>query len=183
MHPQDIALTCQKKIVEFVAARQASIPLIHDQLKPREWDRSDFQIWQKPVDSWMKFNCDGAWMQAHIKGGAGWVARDSNGWMDGNGMGCRGFFIPVDSSYGSKSSAEAMTTGLEARVIRMMVETDCKQLVAMIHGNMKTDTTIDNIIHDIKLMASHVISFAFVNHRCNATAHLIAAHVSHVGSP
>ncbi|CAL9024792.1 unnamed protein product [Prunus brigantina] len=108
--------------------------------------------------------------------------------MDGNGMGCRGFFVPVDSGYGSRSSAEAMTTGLEARVTRMMVVTDCKQLVAMIHGNMKTYTTIDSIIHDIKLMASHVISFAFVNHRCNvvscnATAHLIAAHVSHVGSP
>ncbi|CAB4284048.1 unnamed protein product [Prunus armeniaca] len=49
-----------------------------------------------------------------------------------------------------------------------MVEIDCKQLVAMLTGNMKTDTdtAIDGIIHDIK---------------CNAAAHLVAAHVSRVG--
>ncbi|BFG14968.1 hypothetical protein CerSpe_012420 [Prunus speciosa] len=65
----------------------------------------------------------------------------------------------------------------------MMVETDCKQLVAMLHGHMKTDTTIDGIIHDIKVLASHVgqVSFTFVNRRCNAAAHLVAAHVSRMG--
>ncbi|CAL8082678.1 unnamed protein product [Prunus armeniaca] len=65
----------------------------------------------------------------------------------------------------------------------MMVETDSKQLVAMLHGNMKTDTAIDGIIHDIKLLACQVgqISFTFVNRRCNAAAHLVAAHVSRVG--
>ncbi|KAI5337638.1 hypothetical protein L3X38_016909 [Prunus dulcis] len=70
-----------------------------------QWDRSDFQIWQKPADGWMKFNCDGAWMQAYMRGGAGWVARDS-----------------------------------------MMVETNCKQLVAMLHVYVKTDTAIAGII-------------------------------------
>ncbi|ONI14140.1 hypothetical protein PRUPE_4G264300 [Prunus persica] len=103
IHPQDIALRCQKQIVEFVVAGQASIPLIHDQPRPPEWDRSDFQIWQKPADGWMKFNCDGAWTQAHMKGGARWVARDSNGWMEMAGG--VWVFVPVGFGCGSGSSA------------------------------------------------------------------------------
>ncbi|KAL6284470.1 hypothetical protein ACE6H2_015399 [Prunus campanulata] len=84
---------------------------------------------------------------------------------------------------GTEAVWEAVAAGLEAQVTKMMVEIDCKQLVAMLHGNMKTDTTIGGIIHDIKLLASHVgqVSFAFLNRRCNATAHLVATHVSHMG--
>ncbi|CAL9022199.1 unnamed protein product [Prunus brigantina] len=65
----------------------------------------------------------------------------------------------------------------------MEVETDSKQLVAMLHGDMQTDTSIDGILHDIKLMASKVgqLSFSLVNRRCNAAAHLVAAHVARVG--
>ncbi|CAL9026430.1 unnamed protein product [Prunus brigantina] len=78
---------------------------------------------------------------------------------------------------------EAVATGLEAGVSNMVVETDSKQLVAMLHGNMLTDSAIDGIIHDIKFMASQVgqILFTFVHHRCNAAAHLVAAHVARVG--
>ncbi|BFG35056.1 hypothetical protein CerSpe_213300 [Prunus speciosa] len=117
-----------------------------------------------------------------MRGGAGWVARDSNRWMEMAG-GVGGF--PCQSALATEAEVvrEAVAAGLEARAARMMVETDCKQLVAMLHGTMKTDTTIDDIIHDIKLLASHVdhVSFTFVNRRCNAAAHLVAAHVSRVG--
>ncbi|CAL9017614.1 unnamed protein product [Prunus brigantina] len=180
--PHEIALTCQKQIEEFVAAGPVSIPLIHDQPRPPEWDRSGAQTWQKPADSWMKVNCDGAWAQATMKGGAGWVARDCNGWMEMAG-GVGGFSCASALAAEAVAMREAVAVGMGAGFTKLVVETDSKQLVAMVHGDLKTDTTIDGILHDIKLMASEVgqISFVFVNRRCNAAAHLVAAHVARLG--
>ncbi|XP_021808910.1 uncharacterized protein LOC110752537 [Prunus avium] len=160
--------------------QEASIPLINDQPRPPEWDRSEFQAWQKSAASWMKFNYNGAWTQAQMRGEAGWVARDSNGWMEMAG-GVEGFLGQPALATEAEAVQEAMVAGLEARVTRMMVETDYKQLVAMLQGDMKMNTSIESIIHDIKVLASHVgqVSFTFVNRRCNAAAHLVAAHVSY----
>ncbi|KAH0995934.1 hypothetical protein GBA52_019798 [Prunus armeniaca] len=90
-----------------------------------------------------------------MRGGAGWVAWDSNGCMEMAG-GVRGFSCQSALAAEAEAVREAVAAGLEARVTRIMVEIDCKQLVAMLTGNMKTDTdtAIDGIIHDIKLLAS-----------------------------
>ncbi|CAB4314458.1 unnamed protein product [Prunus armeniaca] len=92
-----------------------------------------------------------------MRGGAGWVAWDSNGCMEMAG-GVRGFSCQSALAAEAEAVREAVAAGLEARVTRIMVEIDCKQLVAMLTGNMKTDTdtAIDGIIHDIKLLASQV---------------------------
>ncbi|XP_021818901.1 uncharacterized protein LOC110760860 [Prunus avium] len=79
--PTTMVRSLQAQVQEYRAALMSANPLINE--LPRLLDRaqSGSASWVKPAHGWVKANCDGAWLQQTQRGGAGWVIRDTYGWL------------------------------------------------------------------------------------------------------
>ncbi|KAM1993517.1 hypothetical protein ACFX16_009840 [Malus domestica] len=139
--------------------------------------------WIKPPFGVIKINCDDAWCSHDGVGGYGWVARDFAGIFKGaSGVGK----VLCDSSI--MAEAEALRMAIIAAVERgfgsVLLETDSKILVDMIHGKLQPDATLKGILWDITTIKQHLcsIKFLYTPRACNEVVHLVASYVTHVGS-
>ncbi|CAN6554532.1 unnamed protein product [Malus baccata var. baccata] len=85
------------------------------------------------------------------------------------------------------AEAEALRMAVMAAVERgfgsVLLETDSKILVDMIHGKLQPDATLKAIIWDITTIKQHLcsIEFLYTPRACNEATHLVASYVTRVG--
>lgn len=75
---------------------------------------------------------------------------------------------------------EAMMAVMDVGVDKVMVETDCQQLIKMLQDKDTLDITLEGLIHDIRYLCSSfgLVEFTFGPLQCNDAAHLVASFVS-----
>ncbi|CAL8120246.1 unnamed protein product [Prunus armeniaca] len=79
--PTTMVGSLQAQVQEYRAAQMSAKPLINELPRRPDHAQSVPNSWTKPTHGWVKANCDGAWLQQTQRGGAGWVIRDTDGWL------------------------------------------------------------------------------------------------------
>ncbi|KAG5514952.1 hypothetical protein RHGRI_036102 [Rhododendron griersonianum] len=132
------------------------------------------QIWQSPLEGYIKLNVDGALNSQDGNGGVGFVARNRDAILVGAAMEIfKGPLSPrVIEALGFRF---ALTTALHWGYSRIIVEGDALQIVQALNGS-RSFVDCDTIILDCLQIAMNFSSclFSHVKRGCNRVAHFVA---------
>ncbi|CAL2239591.1 unnamed protein product [Prunus armeniaca] len=182
MDPTTMVGCLHAQVQEYRAARVAAKPLINELPRPLDRVQQVPTAWTKPPHGWVKANCDGAWLQQTQKGGAGWVIRDSDGWLVQTG-GVGGLWGSMALMMEAEAIREALLACIRGRLVYVEIESDSMQLIQMLRGERQVDVAVEAMVFDIKVLAGRLqqVVFLATPRQCNKAAHEVAAFVSRVG--
>ncbi|KAI8533427.1 hypothetical protein RHMOL_Rhmol10G0009100 [Rhododendron molle] len=130
--------------------------------------------WHPPLDSVIKFNCDGAFSSFRSKAALGFLARDSGGlalfWKSGKVIASSALFTEAWAL--RIACGMAMDMGIKAA----MFESDCKEVIdCLTKNNYQCPLEITVLVDDIKCWACQKEwSFSWVHRDQNRVAHWLA---------
>ncbi|BFG21532.1 hypothetical protein CerSpe_078060 [Prunus speciosa] len=180
--PTTMVRCLQAQVQEYRAALMSAKPLINELPRPPDPAQSGPALWTKPAHGWVKANCDEAWLQQTHRGGAGWVIRDTYGWLvqAGGVGGLRGSMALMMEA---EAIREALIACIKGRLVYVEVESNSLQMIQMIRGERQVDVAVEAIVFDIKMLAGKLqqVVFMATPRQCNKAAHEVAAFVSRVG--
>ncbi|CAL9018674.1 unnamed protein product [Prunus brigantina] len=182
MDPTTMVGCLQAQVQEYRAAQMATKPLLNELPRPPDRVQQVPTEWTKPPHGWAKANCDDAWLQQTQRGGAGWVIRDSDGWLVQAG-GVGGLWGSMALMMEAEAIREALLACIRCRLVYVEIESDSTYLIQMLRGERQVDVVVEAMVFDIKLLAGKLQQVVFLATplQYNKAAHEVAAFVSRVG--
>lgn len=124
----------------------SSMPLPR-QCKPS----AESSSWIRPQEGWMKLNVDGSYHPSDGKGGTGAVLRDSSGNLIF--AACGVLHRPASALEAEMVDCrEGISMALKWTLLPIIVETDCLEMVQLIHSDEKAMSDLAFLIREVKLL-------------------------------
>ena len=133
--------------------------------------------WTRPPMDTVKLNIDGAFNAQERSGGWGFIARDDLGEARGAGAGCITHAINAIQTEAT-ACFEALQAAVECGMGRIIIETDCTNLITALKSTEFDLATVGVIYRDIRsfiLLNFSSVEFLYVPRSCNKIAHALAA--------
>lgn len=131
--------------------------------------------WTKPGMGWMKLNVDGSYDATVGTGGIGAILRNSSGEVIFSACGklnCCGGTLEAELL----ACREGLAMTLQWTLLPIIVETDCLEMVQMIHAKEAVLSELAFLVREIKclLTGSREIVVARIDRAQNSTSHFLA---------
>ncbi|XP_062013513.1 uncharacterized protein LOC133729900 [Rosa rugosa] len=167
--PADIAIATMSWFNEYKLVHASSIPEV-----------KVVQRWSSPTEHVFKCNVDGSYNSHQMKGGIGCVVRDHIGDFK---AGLTRVVRTASSAFQVELFAlqAAVQFAISLHHEKVQFETDCLQLVQVIHAEDEDASVVGHIVEEVRGLFHNYpfFSLTHVNRRANNVAHILAQTALH----